>query len=56
MSTLRIKESLLKSLKYITIGLMAFIGIYIGTFFIEMIFNLGIYMGTFIRGLYRLVC
>ena len=49
-------DKLIKILKNVLIIIIVFVGIFIGTYLLLAIFNLGVYLGTFLRNLYGLVC
>ena len=56
MSALITKENIKIISKYLLLGIIFVLGIIIGLYLVETVFNLGIYFGTFIRNLYNLVC
>lgn len=56
MSTLITKNNIKLISKYLVLGIMIILGMFIAAYILEMVFNLGIYFGTFIRNIYNLVC
>ena len=56
MSTLITKNNIKLISKYLVLGIMIILGMFIAVYILEMVFNLGIYFGTFIRNIYNLVC
>ena len=55
MSTLITKDNIKFISKYLILGIMFILGMFIAVNLVEMVFNLGIYFGTFIRNIYNLV-
>ena len=56
MSNVINNDNFKKFIRYFIIGFGIIIGIYVSTYLISCIFNLGVYAGTFIRNIYGLVC
>ncbi len=45
-----------KFVKYFFIAVLGYLSVFLSSFFIQSIFNLGVYFGNFIRGFYQIVC
>lgn len=45
-----------KIIKYFSLLVLTTVGLYVGTYFIQAIFNLGVNFGTFLRCIYTFMC